>query len=104
MNINDKLVLNNEDEILERQYQLRKIAISYWKFFTFSACYCISYPIIFKAYGNIKPVHNVIGGLAVSYFLSQLIVKQIIKLFNSRDYLRYRTFCKKYKLIDNRLI
>jgi hypothetical protein len=103
-NIANKEVLDNENDILFRQYQLRTIALSYWNFFSFSLSYCIVYPIFSKLYTNVKPFYNILASLLMSYYLTKLSVKYIINAFNRRDYQRYRTFCKKYKLVDLNLL
>jgi hypothetical protein len=96
---NEKMVLDDEDEILIRQYQLRKIAVSYWKFFAFSLSYCVIYPI-FERSATVKPVYSVIASSLVAYFITQATIKYYLKVFNNKDYQTYRTFCKKYKLDD----
>lgn len=91
----NKQILENENEILERQYHLRKIALSYWTPFAFCSSYCIIYPFLQKY------KYSIPFTMLTAYFMSNLLKKYYSRIFNSVEYNRYKTFCLKYKLYSD---
>jgi hypothetical protein len=103
-----QLILQNKHDIMERYLKLRKLAISYWDFFSFSLGYCLVYPIIHRLSHNnrTKKIYvfcNVISSLVFSYVFYKVNLKYILGIFNKADYNKYVTFCKKYKMEEEYL-
>jgi hypothetical protein len=104
-----QIVLDDKYNIMMRYLKLRKLAVSYWDFFTFSLGYCLVFPIVTKLTykNNLKKTYvisNIFSTFVLSYVFYKLSLKNILKKFNRRDYDRYYTFCKKYQMEDSLLI
>lgn len=104
-----QIVLDDKYNIMIRYLKLRKLAVSYWDFFTFSLGYCLVFPIVTKLTykNNLKKTYvisNIFSTFVLSYVFYKLSLKNIVKKFNRRDYDRYYTFCKKYQMEDSLLI
>jgi len=104
-----QIVLDDKYNIMMRYLKLRKLAVSYWDFFTFSLGYCLVFPIVTKLTykNNLKKTYvisNIFSTFVLSYVFYKLSLKNIVKKFNRRDYDRYYTFCKKYQMEDSLLI
>jgi hypothetical protein len=104
-----QIILNDKYNIMMRYIKLRKLAVSYWDFFTFSLGYCLIFPIVTKlTYKNnskkLYVISNVLSTFVLSYVFYKSSLKYIVKKFNRRDYDRYYTFCKKYQMEDSLLI
>lgn len=95
-------VLTDSLSIMTKHMKLRKLAISYWDFFTFSFSYCLIYPLI-NRYSHSRQSLKIIGSLILSYYLLKSTLKFYVRIFNRRDYSKYRTFCLKYKLEESTL-
>ena len=90
--MNNKVILENEEEIIKRHDNLKKIALSFWKPFAFCSSYCIIYPLLQKY------KRAILITIITSYFLTQTTAKYYSWLFNYKEYNRYRTFCMKYNV------
>jgi hypothetical protein len=104
-----QIILDDRYNIMMRYIKLRKLAVSYWDFFTFSLGYCLLFPIVTKLTykNNLKKLYvisNVLSTFVLSYVFYKSSLKYIVKKFNRRDYDRYYTFCKKYQMEDSLLI
>lgn len=104
--MNDILVLENKEDIAYTFNLLRRSAMGYWNFFTFSLGYCIIFPMIKKISRNSKPFlfDKIVMTVMLSYFFYAWSIKRIVSTFNKEDYERFRTFCLKYQLEDNVLL
>lgn len=107
--LNSKVVPKESEEIMLRYLQLRKLAKSYWGFYTFSLGYCLIYPVINKIAIYLRQPkkiikYNVLSCLFFSYVFYTLTLKQIVKIFNKKDYEKFRVYCLKYGLEDYILI
>ena len=90
--MNNKVILENNEDIIKRRDDLRKIALSFWNPFAFCSTYCIIYPLLQK---NKRAI---IISFIASYFITLKIAKYYSWYFNNKEYNRYRTFCMKYNL------
>jgi hypothetical protein len=94
----NKQILKNDEEIMQRHTDLEKIALSYWTPFAFTSSYCIVYPLLMKY------KYSIAFSALIAYFLTEKLSKYYAKLFNNKEYNRYKTFCLKYKLYSNLII
>lgn len=104
-----QLILEDKHDVMERYLKLKKLAISYWDFFSFSFGYCFIYPLIHRLSHNNRTKKtyvfcNVISSLVFSYIFYKVSLKYILPIFNKTDYNKYVTFCKKYKMEEDYLI
>ncbi len=104
-----QVIVDEKYDIMMRYLKLRKLAVSYWDIFTFSFGYCIIFPITQKLShrNNTKKIYilsNVMSSFVFSYVFYKYSLKHVVKKFNKRDYDRYFTYCKKYKMEDDLLL
>jgi hypothetical protein len=107
--ISTKPVLEHKSQIMKRYRILRKIAYSYWDFFTYTFGFIIIFPIVQRLSNgnNSRKVYiysNLISSLFFSYLFYKLSIKSVIKTFNKKEYNEFVLFCKKYKLEEELLI
>ncbi len=88
----NKQILQSEEEIMKRYTDLKKIALSFWTPFAFTSSYCVVYPLLMKY------KYSIPFTILVSYFLTEKLSKYYARIFNNKEYNRYKTFCLKYKL------
>lgn len=101
--MNDKIIVSDNDDVMIRYYQMRKIAISYWNFFSFLFGNLLIIPLINKT--RIKrPTIKIIITCYLSYEFYKLSLKYFVKTFNKNEYNLYKEFCLKYQMNDDLLI
>ena len=101
--MNEKLILKEKDEIIIRYLQMRKIAISYWNYFSFVFGNVLILPMISRT--RIKrPIIQVFVTIVISFEFYKLSLKYFVKVFNNKEYNIYKEFCGKYGLYDKELI
>ena len=92
--MNAKLILKEKDEIMIRYLQLRKIAISYWNYFSFVFGNVLILPLINRT--RIKrPIIQVFVTMCLSFEFYKLTLKFFVKIFNNKEYNIYKEYCAK---------
>jgi len=99
----EKIVLSNQDDIMIRFLQMRKIAISYWGFFSIFFGNLLILPLLQKT--RIKrPIIQLFVSCYLSYEFYRFNLKYIVKIFNNHEYQIFKEFCLKYQLHDDLLL
>jgi len=99
----DKVVVSDQDDIMIRYLQMRKIAISYWNFFSIFFGNLIIIPLVLRTRIK-KPIFQVLTSCYLSYEFYRFTLKYYVKVFNNKEYNLYKEFCLKNHMHDDLLI
>lgn len=94
----------NKDKLLIMQKfrSLRKLAISYWNIFAFTSSYCLIFPIVNK-YNKSSAYLNILYSFCIAYYSFNWIARNMIKMFNNKDFESFKIYALKNQLHDEYL-
>lgn len=99
----DKVIVSDKDDIMIRYLDMRKIAISYWNYFSFFFGNLLILPLVQRT--RIKrPTFQILASCYLSYEFYRFTLKYFVRTFNNKEYNLYKDFCLKYQMQDDTLL
>ena len=89
------------NDIIIKYRNMKKLTRRYWNFAAYSFTYCLSYSIFhFLMHERLNVKWMILMSTVSCYFFSGFFKMLMIKKFNKRDYISFKTFCLKYQIVD----
>lgn len=91
---NEIAISQHRSNLMAEYRNLRKLAVSYWNFFAFSASYCLLFPFV-NTLNKSSNRAKVLFSLLLAFNCSNFVTRVCTKRFNREEFEKFKTFCLK---------